>query len=102
MDAAEAISVDSARGLLNRAIEALLSDHSIQQRVADANRYIRKLQQYPHKIPADFDVLKRIVDDLDPLAGDCPDAHLASAQELALTERLLTLYVQVSDGALVF
>ena len=87
---------DTVRVLLNRTIEALLSDATIQQRRSAANACISRLERYKNEVPDALNQLKCIMDDLALLD------HLSPDRELELTERLLTLYVNASDGALIF
>ena len=87
---------DTVRVLLNRTIEELLSDATIQQRRSAANVCISRLERYKNEVPDALNQLKCIMDDLTLLD------HLSPDRELELTERLLTLYVNASDGALIF
>jgi hypothetical protein len=98
MDIANPIANDSVRVLLDRTIEVLLSDSPIQQRLLQAKACIRQLEQYKKEVPDELNELEFIVDSLmssleNPFSPD---------RELELTERLLTLYVNASDGALIF
>jgi hypothetical protein len=102
MDSAVEIAHEAPRGLLNQAIEALLSDGSLLQRLSVAQDHIGEMERYSSEIPDEIVELKSIVDDLEDLLLDSPDAPLSPARELALAERLLTLYVQGSAGALIF
>src|SRR5712671_6215449 len=98
MDTADPITNDSVRVLLNRTIEVLLSDSPIRQRLLQAKASIRQLEQYENEVPDELNELKFIVDSLTSSSED----PLSPNRELELTERLLTLYVNASDGALIF
>jgi len=98
MDIADPIANDSGRVLLNRTIEVLLSDSPIRQRLLQAKVSIRQLERFKNEVPDELNELKFIVDSLTFSSEDL----LSPDRELELTERLLTLYVNVSDGALIF
>jgi hypothetical protein len=104
MDSAATIDDKTATGLLNRALEALLSDGSLQHRLCDADAYIRQLERYGSEAPGELTELKRIVSTLQ--AGDMPmdgsDTYLVQNRELELAEQLLELYVCGNGGALIF
>ena len=97
MDSVEEMASEKARILLNRAIEAFLSEGSIQQRLSEANAYIRRLEDLKDEVGDELDELKSVADFLASSQG-----HLSSERQLELTERLLALYVNASDGALIF
>ena len=90
------------------AIEALLAEGSVQQRLSEANRYIRKLQQHQAEIPDGcFGGLQEIMATLangreDNVDKYGPHDYSSTEQELVLTEELLSLYAAVTDGALIF
>src|ERR1700720_4516186 len=98
MDIADPIANDSVRVLLNRTIEVLLSDSSIEQRLRQAKASIRKLERFANEVTDELNELKFVVGSLESSSEDprSPD------RELELTERLLTLYVNASEGALIF
>ena len=98
MDTADPIVNDSVRVLLNRTIEVLLSDSSIEQRLRQAKASIRKLERYENEVTDELNELKFVVDSLESSSED----PLSLDRELELTERLLTLYVNASEGALIF
>src|SRR5205814_8084808 len=104
MDTVEAIGDETVRTLVNRIMEALLSDSPIQQRLFEANASIKRLEQYRNEIPAEWDELKCIVNQFSLLVDNgmtgSAKNDLSSEQELELTERLLTLYINLSGGAL--
>jgi hypothetical protein len=101
MDTAATIH-ETARILLNRSIEALLSDGSLQQRLSEAKDHIREMERYSNEIPDEVVELKSIVDDLEDALLESPDAYLSPGRELVLAERLLALYNQGSAGAVIF
>ena len=98
MDIADPIANDSVRVLLNRTIEVLLSDTSIEQRLLQAKASIRKLERYENEVTDELNELNFIVDRLESSSED----PLSSDRELELAERLLTIYVNSSEGALIF
>ena len=98
MDTADPIANDSVRVLLNRTIEVLLSDSSIEQRLRQAKASIRKLERCENEVTDELNELKFVVDSLESSSED----PLSPDRELELTERLLTLYVNASEGALIF
>lgn len=102
MASAIEIAHEAPRDLLNRAIEALLSDDSLPQRLSEAKDHIRKMERHSREIADEIVELKSIVDDLEELLLGAPGAPLSPGHELALAERLLTLYVQGSAGAVIF
>jgi uncharacterized protein with ParB-like and HNH nuclease domain len=97
MGRVEEMTTDTARMLLNRTIEALLSEGSIEQRLSEGETCLSRLEIYRTQIPGELDELKIV---LNILASS--EEHLSPEHELELTERLLTLYISVSDGALIF
>ena len=88
---------DTARMLLNRTIEALLSEDSVEQRLSEVETCLSILENYRNQIPGELNELKGVSDIL-----ASSEEHLSPERELGLTERLLTLYISVSDGALIF
>jgi hypothetical protein len=97
MGGAEELTAETARMLLNRTIEALLSEGSVEQRLSQAQACLRGLAIYRDEIPAELRELQGVADIL-----ASSKEHICPERELELTERLLTLYVSVSDGALIF
>lgn len=99
---------DSARSLLNGAIEALLDEDSIANRICYANRFIGDLEAYRDEVPTGcLEKLKEIIDQLINLKefgekNQLSDHHLVAEQELAITDELLSLYIVSSGGALIF
>jgi hypothetical protein len=93
---------------LNCAIEALLAEGSVRQRLSEANRYIGRLEQHRSGLPDEcFDALKGIVDKLaHPKGADmedhCTEYYLSAEQECTLAEELLSLYLIASGGVLTF
>jgi hypothetical protein len=88
---------EKATILLNQAIEAFLLEGSIKQRLGEMNTCIDKLEDYRSEISDELDELKQI---RNILASS--QQHLGPEHELEITERLLSLYVGVSEGALIF
>ena len=97
---------DTVRKLLNWTIEALLSEDSIEQRLSEAETCLSILENYRNR-PAPPTSTRQIPGELNELQGvsdilASSEEHLSPEGELGLTERLLTLYISVSDGALIF
>jgi hypothetical protein len=99
---------DSGRISLNGAIEALLAEDTIDNRISNANRLIAEMEQSLFEIPDEcLNHLKEIVGQLTHLRGigttdNCSDDQLSAEQELALTDALLCLYITTSGGSLIF
>jgi len=97
MSRVEEMATEKATILLNRAIEAFLLEGSIEQRFAEVNACIDKLEDYEGEISDDLDELKQI---RNILASS--QQHLGPEHEFEITERLLSLYVGVREGVLIF
>jgi hypothetical protein len=94
--------VNDATALFNGAIEALLADHTTLERVSQARGCLEKLQRLKGQISEELvSDLRHIVDDLDQRIIEGAD-YLSSDDEQELTERLFTLYLDVSDGMLIW
>lgn len=91
------MATEKAKILLNLTIEACLLEAPIEQRLHNLNICISKLEDYKEEVPEEFEEVKKIAG----IMG-CHRENLSPERELELTERLLTLYVGVSDGALIF
>jgi uncharacterized protein YfkK (UPF0435 family) len=91
------MATEKAKILLNLTIEACMLEAPIEQRLHNLNICISKLEDYKEEVPEEFEEVKKI-------AGIMVRhrENLSPEHELELTERLLTLYVSVSDGALIF
>jgi len=96
MGRVEEMASEEATILLNQAIEAFLLESSIERRLAEVNVCIRKLEDYRGEISDELNELKQIRNIL-----VSSQQHLASEREFVVTERLLSLYVGVSGGALI-
>jgi len=97
------VSDASARKLC-QVIDALLADGPIQDRLADATRYLDLLEFYQSEIPPEiFNELTDLVDDLTELLSDHgPNMLLTPEQERDLTNKIFSIYIQISGGALIF
>jgi len=96
MGRVEEMASEEATILLNQAIEAFLLESSIEGRLAEVNVCIRKLEDYRSEISDELNELKQISNILVSSLQ-----HLAPEREFVVTERLLSLYVGVSGGALI-
>jgi len=96
MGRVEEMASEEATILLNQAIEAFLLESSIERRLAEVNVCIRKLEDYRSEISDELNELKQISNILVSSLQ-----HLAPEREFVVTERLLSLYVGVSGGALI-
>ena len=97
MDRVDEMAIEKAKLLLNQTIEACLLEGPIEQRLNEVNVCIGKLEDHWHEIPEELNELKNIRS----LLASCRE-NLSPECEFELTERLLTLYIGVSDGALIF
>ena len=97
MGTVEELTADTAKMMLNRTIEALLSEDSVEQRLSQAQACLSRLEIYKEEIPDELHELQHVADIL-----ASSKEHICPEHELEVTERLLTLYVNVSDGALIF
>jgi hypothetical protein len=68
-----------------------------EQRLDEVNACIRRLEEYRDEITEELAELKNITSIL-----VCCRVNLSPERELELRERLLTLYISVRDGALIF
>ena len=96
MGRVEEMASEEATILLNQAIEAFLLESSIERRLAEVNVCIRKLEDYRSEISDELNELKQISNILVSSLQ-----HLAPEREFVVTERLPSLYVGVSGGALI-
>jgi len=96
MGRVEEMASEEATILLKQAIEAFLLESSIERRLAEVNVCIRKLEDYRSEISDELNELKQISNILVSSLQ-----HLAPEREFVVTERLLSLYVGVSGGALI-
>ena len=97
MDRDVAMASEKTRMLFNRTIEALLLECSARERSSEADAWIRRLENYRNEVPAELSEIKDIADILASAEG-----RLTPELELDLTDRLVTLYVDISGGALIF
>jgi flagellin-specific chaperone FliS len=97
MGRVEEMASENAKVLLNRAIEACLSEDSITHQLNEVSACVQQLEDYRNEIPDEMGELQKITNIL-----ASAQEHLSPERELELSERLLTLYISVCDGALVF
>ena len=91
------MATEKAKILLNLTIEACLVEGSIEERLNNVNICIGKLEDYKEELGEELEEVKKI-------AGImvCNRENPSPERELELTERLLSLYIGASDGALIF
>jgi hypothetical protein len=89
---------ETTRTVVNRALEAFLSDAPIQQRLAEANGYVRSLEKHSGTAISELRELKSLADDLALWEGQGWNEE----HEFELTERVLALYADMAGGALIF
>ena len=90
------------KALFNEAIEALLAEDTIQQRVSQARRCLEKLGRFDSESDTELvEELRGIVDDIETKIKGARDV-LSSEDEQELSERLFSLYLDLSEGALVW
>lgn len=97
MGRVEEMARENAKVLLYQAIEACLSEDSVEHQLKEVDACIRQLQDYRDIVPEEMEELQEISNIL-ALARK----HLSPEYELELSKRLLTLYMSVCDGALIF
>jgi hypothetical protein len=88
---------EKAKILLNQTIEACLLDCPIEQRLSYVSICISKLEDYEEEVPEELVELKKIASIL-----ACNRENFSPDRDFEVTERLLTLYVSASSGALIF
>ena len=96
---------DPGKELLCRVIYELLSDDPIQTRLANAHPHLGLLKFFTDAIPGEiWNDFSALVEELTETFGDegqsQPNSNLTSEQEMALAERLLSIYVGISGGNL--
>ena len=62
MGGVEELTAETARMLLNRTIEALLSEGSVEQRLSEAQVCLSELAMYRDEVPAELHELQGISD----------------------------------------
>jgi flagellin-specific chaperone FliS len=82
---------------LNQALEACLSQAPIKHQLDEVSACVQQLKAYRDEVPDEMDQLQKIANIL-----ASAEEHLSPEHELELSERLLTIYISVSDGALIF
>src|SRR6266568_1939906 len=88
---------DAGARKLCQVIDALLADGPIQDRLADATRYLDLLEFYQSEIPPE------IFNELTELLSDHgPNMLLTPEQERDLTNKIFSIYIEISGGALIF
>ena len=97
MGRVEGMVSENAKVLLNRAIEACLSQGSIQRQLDEVSACVQRLKDYRDEIPDEIGELQKIANIL-----ASAEEQLSPEGELELSERLLTIYISASDGALIF
>ena len=103
MDRVDLIMNASVRTLVNRTIEALLSGGAIEERLSETYECISVLERDKNEIPDELlNELKQTARNLEGKSGQRAGDCLSSEAERELTERLLSLYIDISDGALIF
>jgi hypothetical protein len=96
---------DYGKELLCRVIYVLLSDETIQTRLANAHCHLVLLKFFSDAIPREiWDDFSALVNELIETFGEegptRSNNNLTFEQEMALTERLLSIYVGISGGNL--
>ena len=96
------------RAIINCTIEILLAKEPIQTRLSRVDPYITKLEQHRSELPDGcWETLENAVAVLacskdTNAANHGADDYLSREQEFALTEELLSLYIDANGGALIF
>jgi len=97
MDKVAAMPSEKTKILLNQTIEACLLEAPFEERLHFVNICISKLEDYKDQVPEELEELKKIAHIL-----ACNREHLSPEREFELADRLLTLYIGLSGGALIF
>jgi hypothetical protein len=90
------------------ALMTLLGDDSSLARLNTFTQYLDFLKHYEHEIPSGL--LRELTDlsndfykyFIDEAAATTPEKELTAEQEAELTERLLSIYIEVKGGGLIF
>jgi hypothetical protein len=95
------------RRLFSQAIDALISEGTPQERLSRADACIRRLEDQPYEADlAIVEELKLIRGDFAHAVEESSHSRVASSlwhrSEQKLTDALFSLYIDLSDGALVF
>ena len=92
------------REKLCEAMLALFEEDSVQIRLSKYRQYLTDLKHYEREIPAGlFNELKGILDDFDDFfTVNGLEKKLSVKQEEEFTERLLSIYIEVKGGGLIF
>lgn len=95
---------DSVTRKLCQVIDSLLAEGPIQERLADATRRLDLLEFYKSEFPtAIFNEFTDIIRDLtEMLSNNQGNMPLAPEQEIDLTNKMLSLYIEISGGVLIF
>ena len=90
------------------AIIALLADQSLQTRLSIFNQYLQVLESYAAEMPSSLlhelktilDIFNRYLDGEEMVMTS--RQKLTAEQEAELVERLLTIYIELKGGGLIF
>ena len=94
---------NSPKALLNGAIQALLAEDTIRERVSQARGCLKKLERFNGEADEELaDELRCILDDIEKKIIEGAADVLSSEDEQDLTERLFSLYLDVSEGMLIW
>ena len=89
------------KALFNEAIEALLAEDTIQQRVSQARGCLGKLERVNGEAdPELIEELRCVIDDVETKIKGTRGV-LSCEDERELSERLFSLYLDMSDGVLI-
>lgn len=93
---------NTPKALLNEAIEALLAEDTIQQRVSQARGCLEKLGRCDSESDTELvEELRGIVDGVERKIRGARGI-LSSEDEQELSEQLFSLYLDLSEGALIW
>jgi hypothetical protein len=93
----------SAKALLNGAIQALLAEDTIHERVSQARGCLEKLGRFNGEADEEFvGELRCIIDDVEKKIIEGAGGVLSSEDEQDLPERLFLLYLDMSDGVMIW
>ena len=92
-----------AKRLFSRTIDALISDGTPRERLVETERCLKKLEAHSQEVPAELlNELRGVVDDFARTVADRSPTSSSYLSERALTDKLFSLYIAISDGGVIF
>ena len=97
MGRVEGMVSKNAKVFVESGARRCLSQAPIKHQLDEVSACVQQLKDYRDEIPDEINQLQKIANIL-----ASAEEHLSPEHELELSERLLTIYISVSDGALIF